>query len=155
MNARRNGFTSRGAIATIGAAALVLAALVAVIGSAQAAPSKKTYGATVDLAAEWTAPEAPATTSSATLRLSLANDARSNQTIGSANFVAPSGVEIQTVPPETPTGRNGWTVETEGTNVLAFRSTSNPLKPSNDPTLASVYADVVVSIDSAECGDAT
>ena len=38
MNARRNGFASRGAIATIGAAALVLAALVAVIGSAQAAP---------------------------------------------------------------------------------------------------------------------
>ena len=47
MNARRNGFASRGAIATIGAAALVLAALVAVIGSAQAAPSTKLYGATV------------------------------------------------------------------------------------------------------------
>ena len=47
MNARRNGFASRGAIATIGAAALVLAALVAVIGSAQAAPSTKVYDATV------------------------------------------------------------------------------------------------------------
>ena len=50
MNARRNGFTSRGAIATIGAAALVLAALVAVIGSAQAAPSTKIYDATVHVA---------------------------------------------------------------------------------------------------------
>ena len=52
MNARRNGFASGVAAPTIGVAALVVVALVALIGSAQAAPSKKDYGATVDLAAD-------------------------------------------------------------------------------------------------------
>jgi hypothetical protein len=161
MNARRNGFASRGAVATIGAAALVLAALVAVIGSAQAAPSKKNYGATVDLAAAWTPPIAPATTNSATLRLTLSNDQKSNQTLGSANFVAPAGVAVTSVvlqppplppdPPAATTSRPGWTAtRTADGKVVQFRSTSNALTAG-----AGLYADVIVSVDATACGDAT
>ena len=49
MKARRNGFASGVAVPTLGAAALIILALVAVIGSAQAAPAKKFYNATVDV----------------------------------------------------------------------------------------------------------
>jgi hypothetical protein len=71
------------------AAALLVTALVAVIGSAQAAPQKKVFNTTVDVQNVSTL-----SSTSARLRLTLSNDASSNQTLGSANFVAPQGVTI-------------------------------------------------------------
>src|SRR5687768_17177292 len=91
MNARLNGIASRGAIATVGAAALVLAALVAVIGSPQAAPSTKLYDASVRVTGgQVVVPEEEYSATSATLRLTLTN--KGKQTLGSANFDPPSGV---------------------------------------------------------------
>lgn len=84
MNARRNGVTPAAA-STICAAVLVLAALVAVIGSAQAAPSTKPYAATFE------SPVAAGT--SDTVDLVLTNRA-SPQAIGSANVTAQPGFSI-------------------------------------------------------------
>src|SRR6187401_1759373 len=103
------------AVSTLVVAALLLAALVAVIGSAQAAPQKKVFNATVDVQDTSTL-----TSSSARLRLTLTNDALSNQTLGSANFVAPAGVTIDDGP--LATSRFGWTATKNG-NRVEFRST--------------------------------
>lgn len=85
MKARRNGFASGAAVLTIGAAALLVATLVAVIGSAQAAPSTKPYVATF---------ESPvAAGASDTVDLVLENRA-SPQSIGSANVTAQPGFSI-------------------------------------------------------------
>lgn len=73
--------------APIAAAALVVVALVAVIGSAQAAPSTKIYEATV-----YMADASSLSSTSAKLTLTLKNDSKSKQTLGSANFVAPTGM---------------------------------------------------------------
>jgi hypothetical protein len=125
-------------LATVGVA--LLAALVAVIGAAQAAPQHKTYSATAHVVG------GDVSASHAKLRLILTNKTRS-QTLGSANFNAPAGI--------TPTAvvgaasRAGWTAAISGSTVM-FRSTSNPL-----PQNQSVSADVSVSISQATCGSAT
>jgi hypothetical protein len=154
MKARRTGSTSRAALAAVGALALLF---IAVIGSAQAAAPKKVYDATVRAA-----PGTTPTTGSAVLRLTLKNNAKSNQTLGSANVVAPSGVQITGLvqcPSVAPTSRSGWTV-CQGTgaeaNVVKFRSTSNPVMPGDS---SGVYADVSVTITPGtgpgQCGNAT
>ena len=137
MNARRNSFAL--AAPTIGAAALILATLVAVIGSAQAAPSQKKFAATVAVTG------GQVTATSATLRLTLTNRTRS-QTLGSANFTPPSGVTLG--PVVGGANRAGWTAQITG-GVVAFRSTSNAL-----PNGQSVSADVSVTIFQATCGHA-
>jgi hypothetical protein len=129
-------------VTTLVTSALVLTALVAVIGSAQAAPQKKVFNATVDVQNASTL-----TSASARLRLTLSNDASSNQTLGSANFVAPAGVTFSAGP--LGTNRTGWTATAVG-NVVQFRSTSSPLTIST-----SVYADVDVAINATTCFDAT
>lgn len=141
-------------VTTLVTAALILTALVAVIGSAQAAPTKKVYDATVRVTPATSPAEA-----SATLRLTLTNNNASTQTLGSANFTAPTGVKVtsvilQTTTPPTTTNRTGWTAQVQANGAyVAFRSTSNAL-----PKTASVYADVVVDISKTTaptCGDAT
>jgi hypothetical protein len=131
MKVRRKG------LATVGAA-FALAALVAVIGAAQAAPSTKLYDATVRVVSGPVSP-APAT---ATLRLTLTNSTKSKQTLGSANFTAGNGITLGT---PTATSRPlQWTASKQGANVVAFRSTV-ALKPGE-----LVSADVAVTT-SASC----
>jgi hypothetical protein len=140
MNARRKAFTSVAAVPRLGAAALVLAALVVVIGSAQAAPSTKVYDATVRVVS------GPVTGTSATLRLTLTNSTRSKQTLGSANFTKPTGITLGSV---TNVSRpQQFTAQLQGTNVVAFRSTV-ALKPGE-----LVFADVAVTT-TANCSNAT
>ena len=146
MKARRNGFASGAAVPTIGAAALVLATLVAVIGSAQAAPSQKKFGATVAVTG------GQVTSTSAKLKLTLINDPTAKQTLGSANFAPPSvGITFPTPPPPVagPASRPGWTVAVVG-GVVEFRSTSNPLGKGEG-----VSADVLVNINQSSCTSAT
>jgi len=104
----------------LAAAALIVLALVALIGSAQAAPSTKIYDATV-----YVADASTLTSTSAKLTLTLKNDSKSKQTLGSANFVAPDGM-IPTVPQGNIA--TGWTATVDG-NIVKFRSTSNALTP--------------------------
>jgi hypothetical protein len=141
-------------VATLVTAALMLAALVAVIGSAQAAAQKKVFNAIVDVQDTSTLASGPVR-----LRLTLSNDASSNQTLGSANFTAPTGVSVQNVvlyPPPSPpanpatsTSRSGWTATKSG-NIVQFRSTSNPLTVG-----ASLFADVDVTVNATTCADAS
>jgi len=105
------------------AAVAVLAALVAVIGSAQAAPSTKFYDATVrvKLGTE------PSSTG-ATLTLTFRNDSRSKQPLGSARFTPPAGMQVNSSPTtpvdaDTNTLLAGWTAGQEG-NVVTFLSGS-------------------------------
>jgi hypothetical protein len=137
MKARRNGFTPLAVVPTLAAAALIVLALVAVIGSAQAAPSTKFYDATVRVVA------GPTTT----LQLKLTNAAASKQTLGSANFTAPTGITNITVAAGSIAGDGAFTVTSAG-NVVKFRSTV-PLSRTQ-----SVSANVQVST-TASCGDAT
>ncbi|MGH3126595.1 MAG: hypothetical protein ACRDPX_01620 [Gaiellaceae bacterium] len=130
MKARRTGFTAV-------AAALTLAALVAVIGAAQAAPQQKKFSGTVRVTG------GAVTSSSATLKLTLTNRTRS-QTLGSADFIPPAlGVTLGSVVGGA--NRTGWSAAIEG-GVVAFRSTSNAL-----PNGESVSADVSVTISQAAC----
>jgi hypothetical protein len=126
----------RAGLATVGAA-LSLAALVAVIGAAQAAPQQKKFSGTVRVTS------GAVTSSSATLKLTLTNRTRS-QTLGSANFIPPAlGVTLGAVVGGA--NRTGWSAAIEG-GVVAFRSTSNAL-----PNGESVSADVSVTISQAAC----
>lgn len=134
MKARRTGFT------TIVAASL-LAALVAAIGAAQAAPATKKYDATVHVA------NGVVTATAATLTLTLTNDPTTKQTLGSANFTPPGGVTLGTVVGSAT--RPGWTASVAG-GVVAFRSTSNALAKGQ-----SVSANVSVGILQGTCGNAT
>lgn len=129
MRARRTGFT------TIVAASL-LAAFVAVIGAAQAAPQQKTFSSTVRVTG------GAVTSTSATLKLTLTNRTK-NQTLGSANFIPPAGVTLGSVVNNA--NRTGWSAAIAG-GVVAFRSTSNAL-----PNGESVSADVSVTISQAAC----
>jgi hypothetical protein len=122
---------------TFGVAALVLAALVTVIGQAQAAPSTKVYDASVYVA----------NTAGTKLTLTLKNDSRSKQTLGSANFIAPAGMTLGTL--ARAADKTGWTASVVG-NVVQFRSTSGALTPGG----AGVSADVNVSSVSG-CSNAT
>jgi hypothetical protein len=128
-------------VTTLVVAALMLTALVAVIGSAQAAPQKKVFNATVDVQDTSTL-----TPTSARLRLTLTNDASSNQTLGSANFVAPQGVTNLS---GATVNRPGWTATVAG-SILQLRSTSNAL-----PASTSLFADVSVTVNATTCTDAT
>jgi hypothetical protein len=135
MRARRTILASRATTATLIAAALAVAALVAVIGSAQAAPSKKIYSATVRLT--------DATTSLSTFTLTLTNDPAAQQTLGSANFTPPSGITANSV--VNGADRTGWTATIQD-GVVAFRSSSSAV---GLPRGASVSADVNVTIASS------
>src|SRR5947209_20594690 len=88
MRSRLPGTPRPGSVLRDGAALLVLAALVAAAGSAQASTSTKFYAASV-------APgTAAAGSASARLTLTLTDATASTQTLGSANFTAPSGWTI-------------------------------------------------------------
>ena len=139
MKFRRTGSTSIAALVAAGACALLL---VAVIGSAQAAATKKVYDATVHVTG------GAVTDKTATLTLTLKNDATSNQTLGSANFTAPAGITFPANPVVRDADVNGWTAAVVGSDVQ-FRSTSNAL-----PKGQSVSADVKVNISQSTCGDA-
>ncbi len=125
-------------LATIGAA-LSLAALVAVIGAAQAAPQTKKYSATVHVA------DGVVTETSATLTLTITNKTRS-QTLGSAEFSPPAGVSVQAIVAEPV--RTGWDAELLAGSVR-LRSTSNALGLNE-----SVSADVSVTVDQTVCTNA-
>jgi hypothetical protein len=101
-----------------------------VIGSAQAAPSTKNYTANVHAV--------NAAVTQDTFRLTLTNDPKSNQTLGSANIVPPAGFQLAGGDAANIT-RSGWSVKVVG-NVVQFRSASNPLS-AKDP---SISADVTV-----------
>jgi hypothetical protein len=147
MNARRNGFGSGAAAPTIGVAVLLLVALVAVIGSAQAAPTTKLYSATVRL------------TTGATIAnkftLTLKNDEKSKQTLGSANFTAPANF---TVPTSTQTPTNGaghtWTIASNGTSLVTFRAASNAHALAPGESVSAIISDVAIPVG-AGCGSAT
>ncbi len=125
MKARRNGFTSIAAVPIFGAAALIVLALVAVIGSAQAAPSTKGFTAEVRLT--------DATTSPNTFTLTLKNISRNN-VVGSANFTAPLNFTVAAdTQAVSSSGNRPWTVTSDGTTGLVkFRanSSADALKPS-------------------------
>ena len=129
MRIRRTG------LATVGVAGL-LAALVAVLGAAQAAPSNKKFSATVRVT------NGTVTPTNATLTLTLTNNTRS-QTLGSANFMPPTGVTVDAIV-RNPGG--GWNVSELANDVVAFRSTSNALQNGQ-----SVSADIAVTIAQATC----
>jgi hypothetical protein len=119
---------------------LVLAIFAATIGSAQAAPSTKNYTANVHAV--------NAAVTQNTFRLTMTNDPKSNQTLGSANFTPPAGFQLASGAAAN-VSRLGWSVNVVG-NVVQFRSTSNPLS-TTDP---SVSADVTVtspSLPSTTC----
>jgi len=120
------------ALAAVGALALLL---VAVVGSAQAAATKKIYDATVNVTG------GAVTDTTATLKLTLKNDATSNQTLGSANFTAPSGVTLGTVGAPSSTA---WTATAVGQDVQ-FRSTTALTKGQ------SVSVNVDVTVDQTTC----
>lgn len=131
MRIRRTGLVTTAAV-------LALAALVAVV-AAQGAPQQKKYSATVHVVG------GAATSTSATLKLILTNKTRS-QTLGSANFVPPTGVTLGSVvsAPDV----TGWTAAIAG-GVVELRSTSGALQNGQ-----SVSADVSVTISQAACGSA-
>lgn len=141
MRIRRNAFASVAVVPTLVAAALAVA-LVALIGSAQAAPSNKVYDATVRVK-NGTTPSA----TSAVLTLTLTNNNRSKQTIGSANFTAPVGVTPSS--PSINPVRTGWGAGLLPGGIVTFRSTSNALNSGE-----SVSADVTVTI-AGTCADAS
>jgi hypothetical protein len=139
MNGGTRLGTSR-ALLTFGVAALVLAALVTVIGQAQAAPSTKNYDAFVRLT------NAAGPNGSSTFTLTLTNETKSKQVIGSANFTAPPNFTVpnssQTI---TPNGHT-WTVASDGSAVVTFRAASggDSLNPGE-----TVSASVVTQIPSS------
>ena len=115
MKARRTGLTAI-------AAALTLAALVVVIGAAQAAPSTKLYDASVRVTGgQVVLAEEGHSAVSATLKLTLTN--RGKQTLGSANFTPPDGVE-PTVDVALTSRHPGWTARFED-GTVKFRSASS------------------------------
>lgn len=134
MRARRLGTTWTAAALTIGAASLLLF----VAGTAPAAPQNKVYDATVRVA----------NAAGTKLTLTLINDSKSKQTIGSANFVPPEGV-VPSAPVVNP-AHTGWTAAVLSDNTVAFRSTSNALSPGE-----SVSVDVDVAISKSTCTNAT
>lgn len=136
MRVRRNAFASA-AVPTLIAAALAVA-LVAVMGSAQAAPSTKVFNALVHVKKQ-----IPVETD--TLTLTLANERRSKQTLGSAKFFPPEGVTVDGVLLEPA----GWDIVLGPDGEVSFFNTSNGLLPDRN-----VSAEVAVSVD-ATCGDAT
>jgi hypothetical protein len=133
MKVRRTG------LATVGAA-LSLAALVAVIGAAQAAPSGKSYTANVRLTAA----------GGSHFTLTLKNDLKSKQSLGSANFTAPAGFSVPSSSQSVTQGGNTWTIASDGSRVVTFRpSTSGDALLPNESLSASVNVTVPGSCTSA------
>ena len=133
MKVRRTGFTAV-------AAALTVAALVAVIGAAQAAPSGKSYTANVRLTAA----------GGSHFTLTLKNDMKSKQPLGSANFTAPAGFSVPSSSQSVTQGGNTWTVASDGSRVITFRpSTSGDALLPNESLSASVNVTVPGSCSSA------
>jgi hypothetical protein len=133
MKVRRTGF------ATV-AAALLLAALVAVIGAAQAAPSGKSYTANVRLTAA----------GGSHFTLTLKNDLKSKQSLGSANFTAPAGFTVPSSSQSVTQGGNTWTIASDGSRVVTFRpGTSGDTLLPNESVSASVNVTVPASCTSA------
>jgi hypothetical protein len=129
----------RAGLATVGAA-LSLAALVAVIGAAQAAPSGKSYTANVRLTAA----------GGSHFTLALKNDLKSKQPLGSANFTAPVGFSVPSSSQSITQGGNTWTVASDGSRVVTFRpSTSDDALLPNESLSASVNVTVPGSCSSA------
>jgi hypothetical protein len=122
-----------------GGVVLVIAIFAVAIGSAQAAPSTKSYTANVHAI--------NAAVTQNTFRVTLTNDPQSNQTLGSINVTPPDGFVLGTAS----TTRTGWSANVVG-NVLQFRSTSNPVAKGD-----SVVADVTVTSPTlpTSCADAT
>lgn len=124
-------------VTTLVTAALILTALVAVIGSAQAAPSNKNYNVTVRL---------KSTSPSTVLTITLTNDKSSKQTLGSAQFTAP--VNMTPSNPTVTSPATGWQASVlTGTRIVQLVSTT-ALKPGD-----SVTTDV--SVTTAGCTNAT
>lgn len=98
-----------------GSPLLVLVCLAVAVAAAQAAATKKLFDANVHV----TAAGDPQT-----FTLTLRNDPKSQQTIGSANFTAPKGFSLEQG--DAGATRGGWVATVVG-NVVEFRSTSNPL----------------------------
>ena len=124
-------------VTTLVMAALILTALVAVIGSAQAAPSNKNYNVTVRL---------KSTSPSTVLTITLTNDRSSKQTLGSAQFTAP--VNMTPSNPTVTSPATGWQASVlPGTQIVQLVSTT-ALKPGD-----SLTTDVTVT--TAGCTNAT
>jgi hypothetical protein len=105
---------------TWGIAGLIVlsAAVVAIVGPATAAITKKNYTTSF-------APLYAGAGTTATYRLTLANDGSSNTTLGSANFQIPSQLTASVVAVNPPSpGQLGWTVTIVG-GVLQFRSATS------------------------------
>jgi len=135
MKVRRKG------LATVGAA-FALAALVAVIGAAQAAPPGKIYSATVHV----TAPaEIDTGAGTANLTLTLTNE--SKNTLGSAEFKPRTGVTVVPFTDGRPTTDPDWTANyDEASGSVRLLSTAPLIKGE------SVSTDVEVTF--AGCTDA-
>jgi hypothetical protein len=102
-----------------GGAVIVLGIVAASLGSAHAGTSTKFYGASVQ--------RTPASCASgACFKLTLTNDVKSSQTLGSANFNAPSGwsVSVGSTQDVTASGHR-WHVIADGSNVVKFRAFSS------------------------------
>jgi large repetitive protein len=144
------GTTGFASLMRNGVTALVLAALVVAVGSAQASTSTKFYAASI----------APTTvsagSSSAQLTLTLTNMAGSTQTLGSANFTAPAAWTISSPAaggsmPVTSDEGKPWTVA-NAANLIQLRASSpgDALAPGH-----SVSATVTTSIPCTAVGTAT
>jgi len=138
MIVRPDGSKSYRRLLQSGGALLLLGVFAAIIGSAQAAPSTKNYTANVHVT--------NGAVSGNTFTLTLTNDLKSNQTLGSANFTPPAGFTLGSASTTHP----GFSATVVG-NVVQFRSTSALAKGDT------VSADVTVTGPAlpTTCGSAT
>lgn len=106
------------AVSTLVAAALLITALVAVIGSAQAAPQTKVFASEVRLTNA-------VTLGLKTFTLTLKNVSKNN-TVGSANFTAPPNFAVDAATQSATSSGNGlWTVTSDGSRLVTFRADSS------------------------------
>jgi hypothetical protein len=143
MRARPGGAKVLGSFLRCAGAVLVLGIVAATLGSAQAGTSTKFFDASVHL----TNPSTPSVCSGTCFTLTLGNDAKSSQTLGSANFTAPPGWTVSSGSTQRVTsGTRSWNVITDGSGLVEFRalSSKDALPPGQ-----SVSADVATAI---QCG---
>jgi hypothetical protein len=132
---RFGSFRNAAALVALG----VLAAAAVAVATAQAA-SNKPYSANVH--------RTPNTASSFTL--TLTNDPRASQSLGSANFTAPAGFVLGAGAADNVTN-NGFNVTVAG-NVVQFRAKSSSQALAKGQT---VSADVTVTSGITDCSSAT
>jgi hypothetical protein len=118
MRALLGGSKALGRLLRCGAV-LALGIVAASVGSAQAGTSTKFYDASVRLANPATCP------SDTCFTLTLTNDARSSQTLGSANFTAPRGWFADALTQTIPANGHSWSVISDGSGVVKFRAFSS------------------------------